>query len=52
MIFFFYFTSKSYVVINHLNRLVQAVQMTGHNICFYEELTIIIPNCYQILSFI
>ena len=28
----------------HLNRLVETVQMTGHNIGFYEELTRIIPN--------
>ena len=36
----------------HLNRLVETVQMKGHNICFYAELTIIIPNYHQILPLI
>ena len=30
----------------HLNRLVETVQMRGHNVCFHAELTKIIPN-YQ-----
>ena len=44
---FFYFSSKPYVVTPHLNRLVKTVQMRGHNICFYEELTKLIPNYHQ-----
>ena len=36
---FLYFSSKPYVVTSHMNRLVEAVQMSGHNICFYAELT-------------
>ena len=35
---FTYFSSKPYVVTTHLNRLIKAVQMRGHNICFYAEL--------------
>ena len=31
---FSYFSSKPYVVTPHLNRLVETVQMKGHNICF------------------
>ena len=52
MIFFSYFSSKPYVVTPHLNRLVETVQMRGHNICFYAELTKFIPNCHQILLLI
>ena len=33
----------------HLNRLVETVQIKGHNICFDAELAIIIPNYHQIL---
>ena len=33
----------------HLNCLIETVQMRGHNICFYVELTKIIPNYHQIL---
>ena len=47
MIIFSYFSSKPYVVIPHLNRLVEMVHMRGHNICFYVELTNNIPNYYQ-----
>ena len=36
----------------HLNRLGETVQIRGHNICFYAELTKIIPNYHQILSLI
>ena len=36
---FSYFSSKPYVVTPHLNRLIETVQMRGHNICFYAELT-------------
>ena len=46
---FSYFSSKPYVVTPHLNRLIETVQMRGHNICFYAELTKIIPNYHQIL---
>ena len=48
---FSYFSLKSYIVTPHLNRLNKTVQMRGHNICFYPELTKIIPN-YQILPLI
>ena len=47
---FSYFSSKPYVVTPHLNRLVETVQKRGHNICFYAELTKIIPNYHQIPS--
>ena len=33
----------------HLNRLDEIIQMRGHNICFYAELTKLIPNYHQIL---
>ena len=46
---FSYFSLKLYVVTPHLNHLVKTVQMRGHNICFYAELTKIIPNYHQIL---
>ena len=36
---FSYFSLKLNVVTTHLNRLVETVQMRGHNICFYAELT-------------
>ena len=49
---FFYFSSKPYVVTPHLNRLIETVQMRGHNVCFYVGLTKIIPNYHQILSLI
>ena len=45
---FSYFLWKLYVVTPHLNRLIETVQMRGHNICFYAELTKIIPNYHQI----
>ena len=43
------FSSKPYVVTPHLNRLNETVQMRGHNIYFYAELTESIPNYHQIL---
>ena len=46
---FSYFSLEPYVVTPHLNRLNETVQMRGHNICFYAELTKIIPNYHQIL---
>ena len=49
---FSYFSPKPYVVTPHLNRLDKTVQMRGHNICFYAELTKIIPNYHQILPLI
>ena len=50
--YFFYFSLKPYDVTPHLNRLIETVQMRGHNICFYAELTKIIPNYHQILPLI
>ena len=41
---FSYFSFKPYVATPHLNRLDETVQMRGHNICFYLELTKIIPQ--------
>ena len=36
----------------HLNCLIEMVQMRGHNISFYAELTNIIPIYHQILPLI
>ena len=47
-----HFSSKPFVVTPHLNHLVEMVQMRDHNICFYAELTKIIPNYDQILPLI
>ena len=47
---FSYFSLKTYVVTSDLNRLDKTVQMRGHNICFYAQLTKIIPNYHQMLS--
>ena len=44
---FSYFSLKPYVVTPHLNRLVETVQIRGHNICFCAELTKIIPDYLQ-----
>ena len=52
MIIFLIFLLKPYVVTPHLNRLNETVQMRGHNIRFYAELTKIIPNYHQILPLI
>ena len=49
---FSYFSLKPYDVTSHLNRLNKTVQMRGHNIRFYAELTKIIPNYHQILPLI
>ena len=43
---------KPYVVTPCLNHLITAVQMRGHNIWFYAELTKIFPNYHQILALI
>ena len=45
---FLYLSLKPYVVTPHLNRLVETVQMRGHNVYFYAELTKIIPNYHHI----
>ena len=37
------------VVTPHLNRLVETNQMRGHNICFFAELTNLVPNYHQVL---
>ena len=50
--YFFYFLLKPYVVTPHLNCLIETVQMSGHNLCFYAGLTKIIPYYHQILPFI
>ena len=47
-----YFSLKPYVVTTHLNRPVETVQMRGHNIYFYAELTKIVPSYHQILLLI
>ena len=39
---------NSYFELSKLSKLFEAVQMRGHNIRFYAELTKIIPNYYQI----
>ena len=41
---FSYFSSKPYVVAPYLNRLIETVQMRSHKVCFYAEITEIIPN--------
>ena len=46
-----YFSLKPYVVTPDLNRLVETVEMRGHNI-FFSELTKIIPNYHKILPLI
>ena len=38
------FSTKTYVVTPHKNRLNETVLMTGHNICFYGEIWLIIPK--------
>ena len=49
---FSYFFFKPYVVAPLLNCLIETVQMRGHNIGFFAELTKIIPNYHQILPLI
>ena len=41
---FSHFSSKPYFVTTHLNRLVETIQMRGHNIWFNAELTKLIPH--------
>ena len=48
----FFFSPKPYVVTPHLKGLIEAVQMRRHKICFYAELTKIIPKYHQILPLI
>ena len=48
----FLISHQNHVVTSHLNRLIKTVQMRGHNISFYVELTNIIPNYHQILPLI
>ena len=48
---FSYFSLKPYVVTPHLNHF-KTVQMKGHNIRFYAELTKIVSNYHQILFLI
>ena len=43
--FFSYFSIKTYVVGTHWKRLVEALPMSTHNICFYGEL----ENYYPII---
>ena len=62
MKFFFIYNQKPYVVTPHLNHLTEmvqmrvttyeTVQMRGHNIGFYGELTKNIINYHQILPLI
>ena len=41
--YFFYFSTKIYIVTPHQNRLNETVPMMGHKICFYGEILAIIP---------
>ena len=45
---FSYLTLKLYVVAPHLNRLIETVQMRGHDIWFQQEIRQIIPELHQI----
>ena len=47
----FLISHRNHVVVPHLNCLVETVQMTDHNICFYAELTKIILTYHQLLFF-
>ena len=40
----FYYCMKVYVVTPHLNRIIETVQMTGHNIWFQWEIRKSIPQ--------
>ena len=42
--YFSYFTTKTYVVIPHLNRFNEMVLLMGHNLCFKEVIWRIIPK--------
>ena len=50
----YYFFIKAHIVCAHLNHLVEAIQMSTHNIGFYEDLTKIIfqlsSNTLSVLS--
>ena len=46
--YFSYFSLTIYVVTPHLNCLIVMVQIRGHNVCFYAELTKTIPNYLKI----
>ena len=48
----FLISLKPYVVTPHLNRLIETVQMRGHNIRFYAELTKKFSYYHQILRLI
>ena len=52
MIIFVNSAHKPYVVTPHLNRLDKTVQMRGHNIWFYAELTKIISIYHHIFPLI
>ena len=43
MLYFFVFYITAYVVGTHLNclNLVEAIQMSTHNICFYKEINFV-----------
>ena len=47
---FAYFCIKTYVVGAHYNRLGEAILMSTHTICFYEDLTKLSFNYHQISS--
>ena len=49
---FSYFSFKPFVVTPHLNRLIETVQMRGHNERFEAELKKSIPYYLQILPLI
>ena len=41
---YFYFSTKTYAVGTHWNRLNEVILMSTHNICFYVEMCKIIPK--------
>ena len=43
-----YFSMKTFVVTPHHNCLNETVLVTGHKICFYGEMWIIIPKLFQL----
>ena len=48
----FLISDRNHVVTPPLNRLDETVQMKSRNICFYAELTKIIPDYHQIFTLI
>lgn len=46
-----YYSIKTYVVGAHLNRLVKAIQLSTHNMGFFEELTKINVKYHHIRDF-